>query len=206
MRKHRIQNTDYRTQTAHYKKQKKCLGSEQGIVLVVALLLLLVATVVGITALSTTTTTVMISGNQRLSEINFRSADSCIYVSVPIIEQSLDDKQVPAIYSSLVPDSTFPSETRLDSDCPVQSPDCASPAPDLRYISGSGATAVTVSADFDYAYPTSSPGEPLLQFHAEGTGISPKIPKIWKISCFAEGPLGSQANVCGIYRHVPGEE
>lgn len=219
MRKNRPQTTDHRPQIINFYRKKNSpesevwsLKSERGIVLVVALLLLLVATVVGITALSTTTTTVMISGNQRLSEINFRSADSCISVSVPILEQSLYGKQVPAVYS-LDPDltisPTFPNEARLDADCPVQSSNCASPAPDLQYTSGAGATAVIVSADFDLAYPKRKEGSSMLMLHGyEGLGVTAAFSssEIWKISCFAEGPLGSQANVCGIYEHVSNEE
>ncbi|NOY38705.1 MAG: hypothetical protein GXO95_00235, partial [Nitrospirae bacterium] len=51
-------------------------NNEKGVALIVGTLLLLVATAVGVIALSTSTTNVMISGNQRLSEINFAAADS----------------------------------------------------------------------------------------------------------------------------------
>jgi Tfp pilus assembly protein PilX len=73
------------------KKTDTCtiLRSEKGMVLIVSLLLLLVATVIGITALSTSTSNVMISGSQRLSEINFAAADSAISVTIKEIEKKL---------------------------------------------------------------------------------------------------------------------
>lgn len=65
---------------------------EQGFVLVVALLALLVVTVLGVLALSTSTTEVMMSGNQRLREINFAAADSGIAMTEPVVLDPDRDK------------------------------------------------------------------------------------------------------------------
>jgi len=56
--------------------------NEKGVALIVGTLLLLVATAIGVIALTTSTTNVMISGNQRLSEVNFAAADSGVSVSI----------------------------------------------------------------------------------------------------------------------------
>ncbi len=54
------------------------LGSERGIVLIVALMLLLVLTIIGINSISTTSFESIISGNERLANMAFYSAEAGI--------------------------------------------------------------------------------------------------------------------------------
>src|SRR3989338_5417943 len=128
------------------------LNSQEGMVLIVSLLLLLVATVVGITALSTSTTKVMIAGNQRLSEMNFSSADGGISASVPIIETTAFERIVSATYSA-DPDITISADFVNEiTGALAQDGDTASASPDIRFALGSGTFATTVSVDVDYLY------------------------------------------------------
>jgi len=184
-------------------------NSEKGMVLVVSLLLLLVATVVGITALSTSTTNVMITGNQRLNEINFRAADSGIYVSLPIINSIIFEKSISATYG-LDPDLTIDNSLvdevsgalARDNDCPVLSANCSTAAPDLQFRIGSGITSV----DIDYLYSGVATGSAILMFMGyEGTGTgaaSGGVLIYYPIDSYAVGPAGSQKSVYGVYQYV----
>jgi hypothetical protein len=186
--------------------------NEKGMVLVVSLLLLLVATVVGITALSTSTTNVMITGNQRLNEINFRAADSGLYVSVPIINSIAFDKSISATYG-LDPDLTIDNNLvdeisgglPRDSDCPALTANC-SPAPDLQFRLGSGGTATTISVDIDYLYSGVATGSAILMFMGyEGTGAgagSGGVLIYYPIDSYAVAPAGSQKSIYGVYQYV----
>jgi hypothetical protein len=134
---------------------KQLLGSESGVVLVVSLLLLLVATVAGITALSTSTTNVMISGNRRLSELNFSSADSGAFATKPIINSTafsgvVDIKYLAAIDPLVKDAADFTDEIAGGdgSDKPLVSPD-------IGFSIGTALQAetnTTVSVDVDYLY------------------------------------------------------
>lgn len=221
---HRRQNTDSRTQTGDYEKQrhslgsgfsrlpvrdKWALGSEKGMVLIVSLLLLLVATVVGITALSTSTTNVMITGNQRLNEVNFRGADSGINLSIPIISTTVYDRAVGNQYAPLVTALDFVDEMSgglpRDGDCPVSSA-CLPSAPDIQFTLGIGAAATTVSVDVDYLYSAAAAGAALPMFwgyEGAGTGMGKGGTLIYyPIDSYAEGPVGSQTRLYGVYLYV----
>jgi Tfp pilus assembly protein PilX len=61
---------------------KKRIGNERGIILIVALMLLLVLTIIGISSISTTSFESIISGNERLANIAFYSAEAGIHVGL----------------------------------------------------------------------------------------------------------------------------
>jgi Tfp pilus assembly protein PilX len=61
---------------------KNRVGNERGIVLIIALMLLLVLTIIGINSISTTTFESIISGNERLANIAFYSAEAGIQVGL----------------------------------------------------------------------------------------------------------------------------
>ena len=211
MRKDRTQNTEHRTQIIDLYRKKNSLESgvwslesEKGMVLIVSLLLLLVATVVGITALSTSTTNVMITGNQRLSEINLSAADSGLLVSAPIINDTLfNDKQINAIYSALVSDN-FANEGTTDADCPALTGLCTSAAPDIQYTIGD----TRVSVDIDYLYAAPPAGSAIMfACGYEGAGKCPSssggINVYYRINSFSEGDAGSVTGIGAVYRYVP---
>ncbi len=192
--------------------QLSIVNSEQGMILVASLLLLLVATVVGITALSTSTTNVMIAGNQRLNEVNFRAADSGINLSVPIINTTAYDKALSDTYGldlDITVDNSLVNEISgalpRDSDCPVSSA-CSPSVPDIQFTLGSGAAATTVSVDIDYLYSAAASGSSILMFmgyEGAGTGAgSGGVLIYYPIDSYAEGPAGSQTRVYGVYQYV----
>jgi len=63
-------------------KVKIRMGSERGIVLIVALMLLLVLTIIGINSISTTSFESIISGNERLANMAFYSAEAGIQLGL----------------------------------------------------------------------------------------------------------------------------
>jgi Tfp pilus assembly protein PilX len=170
-------------------------------VLIVSLLLLLVATVVGITALSTSTTKVMIAGNQRLSEMNFSSADGGISASVPIIETTAYDRAVSATYSA-DPDITISADftNEITGALPMDADTAA--APDIGFALGS----TTVSVDVDYLY-ASSPAGSAIEFASgyEGFGKgagSGGAEVYYTVNSLSEGDAGSESGVYAVYRYV----
>lgn len=209
--KQRTQTTEPRIQTTDYKKQKQglcsvlcALNSEEGIVLIISLLLLLVATVVGITALSTSTTNVMIAGNQRLSEINFSSADSGVSLSVPVIETTAYDKAVSSSYTSVVTDtSNFVNEI---SGASAGDSDTASASPDLQFSLGSDTSAVMVSIDIDYLYSGFSAGSAIefaSGYEGLGKGAGAGGAEIYySVDSISAGVIGSETRVYAVYRYV----
>ena len=63
-------------------KGKSRMGNERGIVLIIALMLLLVLTILGIGSISTTSFESIISGNERLANIAFYSAEAGIQLGL----------------------------------------------------------------------------------------------------------------------------
>ncbi len=185
-------------------------GNEKGLALVVGTLLLLVATAVGVIALSTSTTNVMISGNQRLSETNFAAADSGVSVSIPIIETAASER---GILQSDYPNITLD----LDDTSPANSiPDLVDDLigtqdnqaaldnvaenPDLTFVLDS----TPISVDVDYLYSAYAPGS-AIEFASGYEGIGKGAGAgggvvFYGINSLAEGSVGSQTQVCAIYR------
>jgi Tfp pilus assembly protein PilX len=61
---------------------KNRVGNERGLILIVALMLLLVLTIIGISSISTTSFETIISGNERLANTAFYSAEAGIQVGL----------------------------------------------------------------------------------------------------------------------------
>lgn len=187
--------------------QSAICNSQDGMVLIVSLLLLLVATVMGITALSTSTTNVMIAGNQRLKELNFAGADSGIYVSDPIIDDTAYYNTVATKYADLIPNSTdFLNEINgtLTNDCPALSQTCTTPAPDIQFDLDAD---TTVYVDVDYLYAAFSAGS-AIEFASgyEGLGKSAAgggVNVYYGLISVAQSTIGSEDSVCAaIYKYV----
>jgi len=74
---------------------KSRIGNERGIVLIVALMLLLVLTIIGISSIGTTSFETIISGNERLANTAFYSAEAGIQVGlnrIPVSESTTISK------------------------------------------------------------------------------------------------------------------
>jgi Tfp pilus assembly protein PilX len=63
-------------------RRKKTVGNERGIVLILALMMLLVLTIIGISSISMTSFESIISGNERLANTAFYSAEAGIHVGL----------------------------------------------------------------------------------------------------------------------------
>jgi Tfp pilus assembly protein PilX len=195
-------NSKSKMQNARLRSFKNC-NSQEGMVLIISLLLLLVATVVGVTALSTSTTNVMITGNQRLNEITFSGADSGISASIPVINTTAYNRTVISTYTSLVVNQTdFVDEI---TGTLIMDTDSATTSPDITFTMGSGSSAITVSVDVDYLYSATSAGcaiEFASGYEGVGKGAISCGEIYYEIASMGEGPVGSEAAVCSIYRYV----
>jgi len=67
---------------------KNRIANERGIVLIVALMLLLVLTIIGISSISTTSFENIISGNERLANTAFYSAEAAVQVGLNQIPET----------------------------------------------------------------------------------------------------------------------
>ncbi|GAB4542946.1 MAG: hypothetical protein Fur0020_12400 [Thermodesulfovibrionia bacterium] len=178
----------------------RVLQSEDGMVLVVSLLLLLVATVIGITALSTSTTNVMVAGNRRLSELNFSSADSGIYVGEKLVDEGAFYGSMDQRYNSIVRDPYLFSPTEDINDDPISTPD-------IRFTAGGGEYVSTISIDTDYLYGTYAQGC-AIEFASGYEGVGKGAGGggcghiYYAITSVSQGPIGSEARVCAVYRYV----
>jgi Tfp pilus assembly protein PilX len=88
---------------------KSRIGNERGIVLIVALMLLLALTIIGISSISTTSFETIISGNERLANTAFYSAEAGIQVGLnqipevtPISKSRIGPMTSDTYYSSAV--------------------------------------------------------------------------------------------------------
>ncbi len=183
-------------------------NNEKGVALIVGTLLLLVATAVGVIALSTSNTNVMISGNQRLSEVNFAAADSGVSVSIPVIKTAISERDIK--------NSDYPNITVDDSDSdpandspdfvdelvgtPVNA-DTASKTPDLSFLLND----TTVNVDVDYLYRGYAKGS-AIEFASgyegigKGAGGKGSVEVYYAINSLGIGNVGSETEVCAIYR------
>ena len=202
--KYMIQDKGYATG-----KTAAIIGSEKGFILILSLLLLLVATVLGVTALSTSTTNVMMSGNQRLSELNFAAADGGVSVSVPIINNTAFFGDVSSLYSSgsdpLVSNPVDFRDEILGAtivDCPNLSAGCPAPAPDIDFPLLDTNTYV----DVDYLYAILNEGsspEMVSGFDGLGKGSAAGGVSIYyEVTSVGQGLVGSETAVDAIYRYV----
>ncbi len=73
---------------------------QRGAVLLVTLMVLLILTTLGIAVISTTTTEIMITGNAKLQKMAFYGGDGGGRSVEPILEESLNERAVPAIHAS----------------------------------------------------------------------------------------------------------
>jgi len=191
----------------------RIVNNEKGVALIVGTLLLLVATAVGVIALSTSTTNVMISGNQRLSEINFAAADSGVSVSIPVIKSSISERSIDPKY--IDPPKGALTVDNSDSDpangipdfidelvgaSPVNS-DTASEKPDMWFSLND----TTVNVDVDYLYRGYAKGS-AIEFASgyegigKGAGSKGSVEVYYAINSLGIGNVGSETEVCAIYR------
>lgn len=188
-------------------------NNEKGVALIVGTLLLLVATAVGVIALSTSTTNVMISGNQRLSEVNFAAADSGVSASIPVIKSTISERTIDPTYinpttnGALTVDNSDSDPANgipdfideLMGESPVNG-DTASKTPDITFSLND----TTVNVDVDYLYRGYAKGSAIefaSGYEGIGKGAGGKgIEVYYAINSLGIGNVGSETEVCAIYR------
>ncbi|VAX29905.1 hypothetical protein MNBD_NITROSPIRAE03-1599 [hydrothermal vent metagenome] len=189
-------------------------NNEKGVALIVGTLLLLVATAVGVIALSTSTTNVMISGNQRLNEVNFAAADSGVSASIPVIKSTISKRTIDPIYInpatkgalSVDNSDTDPSNgipdfiDELVGESSVNA-DTASKTPDITFSLND----TTVNVDVDYLYRGYAKGSAIEFASAyegigKGAGGKGTVEVYYAINSLGIGNVGSETEVCAIYR------
>lgn len=173
------------------------VSNEQGFVLVVGLLALLVITVLGVLALSTSTTEVIVSGNMRLREINFASAESGLELSIPTLKYAIYNDTF-GNYSYIVNDSSLATELRLG---PTFDPDRADAAPDLRFTLGQ----LIVSVDIDKMFAGPCEGAAIefaSGYEGIGLGGGGGICAYYRVNSIGQSDVGSRNVIGGVYRYV----
>ncbi len=188
--------------------------NEKGVALIVGTLLLLVATAIGVIALTTSTTNVMISGNQRLSEVNFAAADSGVSVSIPVIQSSISERDIdpkyidPAQKEDITVDDSDSDPANgipdfideLVGESPVNA-DTVSKTPDLSFLLND----TKVNVDVDYLYRDYAKGS-AIEFASgyegigKGAGGKGSVEVYYAINSLGIGNVGSETEVCAIYR------
>jgi len=173
--------------------------NEQGFVLVVALLALLVVTVLGILALSTSTTNVMITGNQRLREINLSGAESGLEITDPAIRYIIYNQQI-TNYSSIVNDPNLVTELRTG---PNFDPDTPSSSPDIQLTNYGGIMTVSVDIDRMFSGPCAGSAiEFASGYEGIGMGGGGGICTYYRVNSVSRGDIGSENVIGGVYRYI----
>lgn len=78
---------------------KNRLNDEKGMILAMVLMLMVVIAVLGVMTINTSTIDIQIFGNQKTSSESFEMAQAGVDVSIPIIENTLDNGAVPVFNS-----------------------------------------------------------------------------------------------------------
>ena len=82
---------------------KAALHDEKGIALVTVMLIMVIMAVIGIAAITVTSLENRMAGFQRSGEAAATAAESCIGTGVNLIQQTIDQGQVPAQFLSTEP-------------------------------------------------------------------------------------------------------
>jgi hypothetical protein len=187
------------------------MRNERGIILVTVMVLLLVVTFIGMISISTTTTGITIGGNKNLKKRNMHAGESGIEYSVPLIGETVYEREFPIAYDALRSASVTnivneitgnPSDIDLDDTIDSADPTSGIFAPDLAFPVGG----TTVNTDIDFLYATTLQGSSIEYasgYLGVGKGISSAGAIIhYRINVIAQGALGSTARVGSIYRYI----
>ena len=167
--------------------------NNDGYILITVLLLLLVLTIVGMAAINTSTVENMLSGNIRLRETNFSSADAAIELSAAVIERAVTEQDVQG-FSNIVDDPNLPTELRSSAFDPDANTDVSYSVEDQL-----------VEVDIDKMY--NKWGNDAIEFAAGyeglGKGGASGFKVFYRINASSSGLASSEAAVGSIYQYVP---
>ncbi len=180
----------------------RSIRESEGFALVVVILLLILISALGMLSITQTTINMKVTGNRRVSEVNFYAGDAGIDVGAPFVEDTSFERAVPLKYSSFGTSNDVVNEITaqtIDRDDTLDDPETS---PDLTFtVSGIG-----VSVDIDYLYATTAAGgaiEYASGYEGVGKGLGQGGAEVYyRINSIASGPLGTSARVGALYRLV----
>lgn len=173
--------------------------SEQGIALLTGMLLLIILTVLGLAAITITGLENRIAGFVSSGESAKSAAESCVGTAVNVIQQTIDQSGVPAVFvPNPVPSTSM--QTTLTQEIMGQSDNngdsTTAPSNTLQQV-GSYA----VNGDVDRLYAKAKTGGSL-QFAAgnEGTGVAAAIDIYLRVDCRATNvATGTSSRITAVY-------
>ncbi|MFI5224314.1 MAG: hypothetical protein ACHQX3_08770 [Nitrospirales bacterium] len=175
------------------------LESERGIALLTGLMLLLIITVLGVAALTVTGLEIRTAGFASSSEAAASATESCVGTAVNVIQQTIDQSGLPAVFvPNPVPSNAM--ATTLGQEILGQSDnnaDATNTAPNMVQQVGS----YVVNGDIDRLYARVKSGGSL-QFAAgnEGAGNEGAIDIYYRIDCIATNTAtGSTGRITAVY-------
>lgn len=112
------------------RKFLKNINNEKGAVLAIALLIMLALALIGLAALFTSTMELDIARNERLAKESFYLADGGTTIPPVIIEESINNRDLPDLHGITLNDTHFmnellgsPTNNDQDTDSPDNNPD-----------------------------------------------------------------------------------
>ena len=184
-------------------------GNEQGIAMLTVMLLLLIMTVLGYAALTVTGFENRVAGLATSTEMASTAAESCIGISVSILQDTIDQGRVPLAYlgGNPVPNAAESTATpptltqeilgQFDAHTDLET-GVGAMGPDMQLSSVGG---FTVTGDIDRLYAKNKSGGSL-QFASgnEGTGKLAAIDIYYQVTCAATNvATGTKAQATAIY-------
>lgn len=185
----------------------KPVSNQKGLAFLTVLMLLLLLTVLGIGAITVTGFDNRIAGLVRTTESAAAAAESCLGTGVNVIQQTMDQGQVPTeVLTSATPAGPVPSGNKatLEQEIMGQSdnnPDTTSSNPPNLQLSVGG---FSVTGDIDRLYAKPKAGSGQQQNAAyDGIGVgggAGGIDIMYRVDCVAtNSATGTTSRVTGIY-------
>jgi len=189
---------------------KAALDDEKGIALVTVMLIMVIMAVIGIAAITVTSLENRMAGFQRSGEAAATAAESCIGTGVNLIQQTIDQGQVPAQFLSTQPTNPGPvpslaQQTLLTNEIMGQSdnnPDDPSTAATANMILTLGA--FTVNGDIDRLYAKPKSGS-AMQFASGYEGMAGGaagggVDILYRITCVtSNSTTGTTSQMSAVY-------
>ncbi len=173
--------------------------SEQGIALLTGMLLLIILTVLGLAAITITGLENRIAGFVSSGEAAKSAAESCVGTAVNVIQQTIDQSGVPAVFvPNPVPSTAM--QTTLTQEIMGQldnnGDSTTAPSNTLQQVGS-----FSVNGDVDRLYAKAKTGGSL-QFAAgnEGTGVAAAIDIYLRVDCQATNvATGTSSRITAVY-------
>lgn len=184
------------------------LTNQRGIAFLTVIMLLLILTVLGTGAITVTSFENRIAGLARTTESAATAAESCLGTAVNVIQQTMDQGQVPAeVLSTAAVPGPVPNGNKmlLEQEIMGQSdnnPDTTSSTPPNLELPQIGGFAVTGDIDRLYAKPKAGSGQQQNAAY-DGVGVgggAGGIDIMYQVDCVASNvATGTRSRVTAVY-------